>query len=172
MIEKTTEIKTEWVFGFPERALKRWARELLCLKIEDDDTGYAVYKYYGSTCNYNTTSLALDFKVRLSGISSDCRIVHTSCVPGDAAMGMELLCGAEEDPEFYSKLETDDAPLLGQPLVDVLEWSPEVNPAGCVCSSSLRNDKWLMVYQTILYKLRTMGQGYCSPNSKMVKESS
>lgn len=146
--------ESAWIYAFSEKALKRWARELLHVEIGEDGTVYARVKYHGALCSYIHPNLVLDFKVTLSRLANGWQIDKATCVSAEEDEGVELMCGTQSSPSTFLVDLAAYEPLAGHPLVDVLQWNPEMNPAGCVCTRSRHDDKWLMVYQTILYRLR------------------
>ena len=48
---------------------------------------------------------------------------------------------------------TEERPLLGRPLNDVLRWQRSYDPSGCYCDGSRREHKWGLVLEVIHFAL-------------------
>lgn len=142
----------EWKYTFPEKALKRWATQLLTMKVDEDEKTHALFKLEGSICRHSNKRLVFDLEVTLAPPSDGHRILAISCVAAEEDESFETMCGAAALDKFVQEVE-EHQPLVGEPLARTFDWKPQTNPGGCICLEAHRNAKWLMVYQTILYAL-------------------
>jgi hypothetical protein len=142
--------KAKHSYAFPEKALTRWARDLLKLSSRGDGGYQARFRLEGSTCSNMGKALSMNLDV---GLNSDLVIDSCHCEPTVQDTGCSQMCAALHAPETFLKELSGKAPLKGQPISSVLTWNPPVNPGGCMCSAEHQNHKWRIAYQTILFAL-------------------
>ncbi len=134
-------------YAFPERALRRWARENLTIASRTDGGVEAVFRFEGSTCG--NIAFHLLYRVTLAPASVDRRIVAMGCEPAPFDEGHTHMCCWQENAAVIAATMRNETPLLGQPLAAVLAWHPRKSPAGCICAEPARHHKWQAVLETL-----------------------
>ncbi len=135
------------------RALRRWSAERLALRDVENSKIHAQFRFEGSTCSNMGRPLAFLYSVTLSSREEGHRILEMDCVPAPEDEGHRSMCSYLESAERILGALLKEKPLLGEPLEAVLAWQPKTLPAGCMCSQSSRDHKWLLVLQTIHFAL-------------------
>ena len=142
------------------KALKRWARERLNLKIREDGAVDAAFRYEGSTCTNMGRPLMFDYHVRLGRREDGYPIQAQSCAPATGDLGHTFMCRYIDGRERLMTAIKEEKPLLGRPLREVLSWNRPSIAASCYCDAAAREHKWGLVLETIQYALdRREGQG-------------
>ena len=142
-------------YSFPERALRRWARENLTLTPCADGGVEAVFRFEGSTCG--NVAFHLLYRVSLAAESADRRIEALHCEAAPFDEGHARMCCWQENAAAIAATMRREAPLLGEPLGAVLAWRPAKSPAGCLCSEPSRHHKWQAVLETLHFALSSAG---------------
>ena len=137
------------------KALKRWAAERL--KMSRTSEGVcARFRYDGTTCTNSGRPLAFDYDVKLGPRDQGYPILEQRCAPAPGDTGHTFMCQYSA-PLMHAV--TNEAPLLGQPLGDVLSWRRPIAAAGCYCEAATRDHKWGLVLETIHYALHEDSTG-------------
>ena len=145
-------------YAFPEKALHRWSAEQTELE-GDGDRIRARFHFLGSTCSDGGIPLKFVYEVHLVPEGDEHIIRHMCAAPAEDHAGYRSMCSYQSSAEEILRLLRAAHPLLGRPLSDALNWNPDRNPAGCICSAENRNHKWLMVLQTIHFSLVARQEG-------------
>ena len=135
------------------RALEKWSRDRLQLKFLDDRSVEARFRYEGTTCSNMGRTLEFDYHVRLGSSAVGYTIIDAYCAPAPGDTGHKFMCQYLEDADSFMNAITNDKPLLGRPLRDVLTWRREYTPSGCYCGVASREYKWGIVLEVIHYAL-------------------
>jgi hypothetical protein len=139
------------LYVFPERALRRWAKENLVLS-ERADAVDARFRFEGSTCG--NVELHLDYHVTLQPEGDAWRLGPMYCAPSPGDEGHQQMCCWRADEEGVVRAMKEEAPLQGELLEAVTTWRPRRSPAGCLCGQSDRLYKWQAVLETLHFALR------------------
>ncbi|MDP2136374.1 MAG: hypothetical protein Q8J74_00835, partial [Candidatus Didemnitutus sp.] len=138
-------------YAFPQRALRRWARENLTFGTGSDGAVHATFRLEGSTCG-NITFFLL-YHVALAPESADRRIVALRCEPAPQEENHKRMCCWQANATTAAAAMHHEIPLLGQPLESVLTWRPRRSPDGCLCVEPSRHYKWQAVLETLHFAL-------------------
>src|SRR5450759_3420134 len=135
------------------RALEKWSRGRLHLKVLEDRSVEARFRYEGTTCSNMGRTLEFDYHVRLGSSDTTYKIIDAYCAPAPGDRGHMFMCQYLEDADSLMKAIGNDKPLLGRPLKDVLTWRREYTPSGCYCGVASREYKWGIVLEVLHYAL-------------------
>ncbi|MGA7160944.1 MAG: hypothetical protein WBZ48_08070 [Bacteroidota bacterium] len=135
------------------RALRKWSQERLHLKILEDRSVEARFRYEGTTCSNLGQVLEFDYHVKLSPPGQDYRIIAAECAPAPDDVGHKFMCQYLENAPLLMSSIRGEKPLLGKPLNDVLAWEREYNPSGCYCNAESREYKWGLVFEVLHFAL-------------------
>jgi hypothetical protein len=140
-------------YATSRRALRRWTDERLTVTFLDDGAVESVFRYDGSTCSNMGRTLAFEYRVTVGPRRDGFPIRAQSCRPLPDDDGYQFMCEyVREGAGFVQQIDRD-APLLGRPLADVLNWSRPTLGPGCFCEAESREHKWGLVLETIHYAL-------------------
>ena len=145
-------------YAFPEKALRRWSTKQTELE-QGGDQIRARFHFLGSTCSDGGIPLKFVYEVSLVPEGDEHIIRHMCAAPAENHTGYRSMCSYQSSAEEILHLLQAAHPLLGRPLSDALNWNPDRNPAGCICSVENRNHKWLMALQTIHFSLVARQEG-------------
>jgi hypothetical protein len=140
-------------YNVNRRALKRWAEERLSMKMNQDGSLDAIFRYEGTTCTNMGRPLAFDYGVKLGPRAQGYPILEQRCVPAASDTGHTHMCQYLESPERLMDAIDREKPLSGERLNAVLKWQRKPNAAGCYCEAASREHKWGLVLETIHYAL-------------------
>jgi hypothetical protein len=140
-------------YSVNERALRKWSLDRLQLRIRDDRSVEARFRYDGTTCSNLGQPIKYEYLVRLTPAPENYRITEAQCGPASDDTGHEQMCEYLHNPEGLTQAVQTEKPLLGRPLDDVLAWKRSYSPAGCYCDADSRNHKWGLVLEVIHYAL-------------------
>ncbi len=135
------------------RALEKWSRDRLHLKVLEDRSVEARFRYEGTTCSNMGRTLEFDYHVKLGSSDTGYKIIDVYCAPTPGDTGHMFMCQYLEDADLLMKAIGSDKPLLGGPLNDVLTWRREYTPSGCYCGMASREYKWGIVLEVLHYTL-------------------
>ena len=146
-------------YSFSKKALDGWREKRLEVLGEGDEL-QAIFRFDGSTCTNLGLPLLFEYRINLCRQGeNDYRLLEFSCEPHPDDTGHTGMCSYLQDPEaIMEKIRVPPA-LPGSSLAKVLEWSPQVSPAGCLCAQSSRDHKWRIVLQTLHYSLLNESRG-------------
>jgi hypothetical protein len=133
--------------------LGRWSKQRLRLRVLEDGSVEASFRYDGTTCSNMGRPLAFDYSIRLAPPEEGYRITDLRCAPAPGDEGHRSMCSYLEDPEGIMRDITAGPPLLGHPLDAVLRWARGRGVAGCYCASPSREHKWGLALETLHYAL-------------------
>jgi hypothetical protein len=137
-------------YAFPEKTLALWRDKRLTLRAVSDAELHAKFRMEGSTCNNMGVPLAFDFDVVLRKEERlGYRIVSAVCQPSEGHAGYRSMCAYLDNPDRCMSQLRQHRPLIGCVLKDVLNWTPKVSPAGCLCTRASQDHKWRIALQTI-----------------------
>ncbi len=136
-------------YAISARALEKWSRERLNLDFFPDGSVEAKFRYEGTTCSNAGRALEFDYAVRLAPPAEKFKILKMSCAPAPGDTGHEFQCEYLTGAESLMREITEDRPLLGRPLNDILNWQRTYNPSGCYCDVTRREHKWGLVLEVI-----------------------
>jgi len=111
------------------------------------------FRFDGTTCSNQGRPLAFDYFVTLSGPDDGYLIVNAGCRPAQDDEGYTSMCSFLSDPKGLMQAIAIEKPLLGRPLNEVLSWTRESAPSGCLCSASQRAHKWGIALEAIHFAL-------------------
>ena len=140
-------------YSVNERALRKWSLDRLHLRIRDDHSIEARFRYDGTTCSNLGQPIKYDYLVTLTSAQEHYRITEAQCGPAPDDTGHDQMCEYLQNPDGLAKAIRTEKPLLGKPLNDVLAWKRPYSPAACYCDSDSRNHKWGLVLEVIHYAL-------------------
>jgi hypothetical protein len=135
------------------KALRKWSQERLQLRILDDRSVDAQFRYEGTTCSNMGHRLEFDYRIKLSAAIEGYRIIELSCSPAPGDTGHTHMCEYINNTEALMNAIKNEKPLLGRPLNEVLSWARQYSPASCYCDFSSREHKWGLVLEVIHYAL-------------------
>ncbi len=135
------------------RALKKWAQERVRIDHRDDGTLAAHFRFDGTTCSNQGRPLAFDYVISLSGPAAGYVILQAACRPSSGDDGHTFMCAYLSDREELMQAISNEKPLVGRPLNDVLGWTRTDAPSGCYCSADSRTHKWGLALEAIHYAL-------------------
>ena len=135
------------------RALRKWSQERLHLKVLEDRSVEARFRYEGTTCSNLGQVLEFDYHVKLGSPAEHYKVVAAECSPAPGDMGHTFMCQFLENAPLLMSSIQKEKPLLGRPLNDVLSWEREYNPSGCYCNAESREYKWGLVFEVLHYAL-------------------
>jgi len=133
--------------------LGRWSRQRLKLRVLEDRSVEAAFRYDGTTCSNMGRPLAFDYTIRLAPPEEGYRITDLHCAPVAGDDGYTFMCSYIEDAEGIMRAITSEQPLLGHPLDAVLQWARGRGVAGCYCAAPSREHKWGLALETLHYAL-------------------
>lgn len=140
-------------YSLNARALRKWAQERLRLQFTDDGGVRARFVYEGTTCSNQGRPLAYEYGVTLSPAADGYRVLAARCAPVAGDVGHTFMCAYLTDAARFTRELTNESPLLGQPLDDVLAWQRSYSPSACYCDASGRAHKWGLVYEVVHFAL-------------------
>lgn len=152
-LKSNSDLNPSAKYSISLRALQKWSRERLRLRILDDRSVRAQFRYEGTTCSNMGRTLEFDYDVTLGPPEQGYTIVDTRCGPAPGDTGHTFMCQYLEAADPLMSAIANHKPLLGKPLKDVLNWKREYTPSGCYCSSASREYKWGIVFEVIHYAL-------------------
>ena len=152
-ITRPTELLPIPTYAFSDKALKRWATNLLTIDRYDDGNIKAKFLWEGSTCGNMGQPLWFVYNIKLSSQINGYHILEKNCHPLEHDSNYQKMCAFRKNGETLLEKIKYHQPLLGQPLAAAINWNPDVLPAGCQCSRPLQDHKWKIVLQTLHYRL-------------------
>ena len=139
------------LYTMNQRALERWRDGRLTLQSKANEDTEASFRFEGSTCG--NVPMTMVYHVTLGPPSDGYLIKAMGCHPLAGTDGHERMCSYINTDGRILEIADNEKPLLGQPLDAVLTWRPKTLPAGCLCTPSSRDHKWLAVLQTLHFTL-------------------
>jgi hypothetical protein len=136
-----------------KRALARWMRERLTLRMEPDGGVDAVFRYDGTTCTNMGRPLTFLYRVKLGPRADEYPIREQECVPAAGDDGYTYMCRFVDGADALMASIEREKPLKGERLDAVIGWKRTADGAGCYCEASSREHKWGIVFETIHYAL-------------------
>jgi hypothetical protein len=140
-------------YRISRKALDRWASERLTITPDEDGTIDVLFKHEGTTCSNMGRPLLFDYHVRLASRNEGFRILEQECKPAANDVGHQAMCGYISDPTRMMTAISDEKPLLGKTLDEVLDWQRSTSTASCYCETISRQHMWGQVLETIHYAL-------------------
>jgi hypothetical protein len=140
-------------YSINNTALQKWSQERLQLKVLEDSSVEACFRYEGTTCSNTGHRLEFDYMIKLSPPSDGYKITGLNCNPANGDHGYTYMCEYIRDPETLMSRIENEKPLFGKSLNDVLSWKRQFNPEGCYCNSESRNHKWGLAFEVLHYAL-------------------
>ena len=133
--------------------LARWSKQRLQLRMLEDRSLEATFRYDGTTCSNMGRPLAFDYRIRLAPPEEGYRITDLRCTAAPGDDGYTFMCSYLDDPEGIMRAIASEQPLLGHPLDAVLKWARGRGVAGCYCAAPSREHKWGLALETLHYAL-------------------
>lgn len=133
--------------------LRRWTAQRLQLRVVEDGSVEARFRYDGTTCSNMGRPLAFDYHITLGPREEGYVITDLHCGPAPGDEGHTFMCSYLEDAEGMMKAIASEQPLLGHPLDEVLRWARGRGVAGCYCAAPSREHKWGLALETLHYAL-------------------
>jgi hypothetical protein len=146
-------LKTDAQYTINLRALEKWSKERLQLDFLRDGAVEARFRYEGTTCSNMGRALEFNYRVKLTPPEDHYRILELHCAPAPGDTGHQFQCEYLNNAKAFMRSITEEKPLLGKPLNDVLTWERSWNPSGCYCDAERRAHKWGLVFEVIHYAL-------------------
>jgi hypothetical protein len=140
-------------YSISRKALRKWSQEQLELKVMNDRSVEALFRYEGTTCSNMGRPLEFHYYVRLGPPDSGYRILDTRCLPAPGDTGHQHMCEFQDNPQALFNSIAHEKPLLGRPLNDVFTWERRYDPSGCYCTEDGREHKWGLVFEVLHYAL-------------------
>ncbi|MGD0911891.1 MAG: hypothetical protein ABR928_08340 [Terracidiphilus sp.] len=150
---RASSLNQNAAYSVNRKALVRWAKERLKLRVNDDSTVDAEFRYDGTTCTNMGRPLTFFYHVKLGASTEGYPIRMQQCVPAPGDEGHMLMCKFTEDEAALMRAIGSEKPLAGEKLETVLAWQRMPSAAGCYCESTSREHKWGLVFETIHYAL-------------------
>lgn len=135
------------------KALKRWTEERLSLRVNEDGSLDALFRYDGTTCTNMGRPLTFHYSVKLGPRADGYPIREQRCTPAQGDEGHTHMCRYLDNPSQLMDAIDCEKPLNGKRLDAVLSWRREPSSAGCYCEPASRDHKWGLVLETIHYAL-------------------
>ncbi len=140
-------------YSIHPRALRKWSQERLRLKVLNDQSVEAEFRYEGTTCSNLGCPLEFDYHVQLGPSRHGYPILRTDCFPHPGDTGHTRMCEYINNADALLSNIEQEKPLAGRLLNEVLSWQRPPSPAGCYCDSPSRFHKWGLVLEVIHYAL-------------------
>ena len=140
-------------YSVSTQALQKWSRERLRLKILDDHSVEARFRYEGTTCSNFGRPLEFDYHIRLGSAEEGYKIVDATCVPAPGDTGHTYMCEYTSNAESLMRSIASEKPLVGRSLKDVFAWERPYDHSGCYCSAESRDHKLGLVLEVLHYAL-------------------
>lgn len=153
VVARTPALNQNAAYSVNRKALERWAKERLQLRVNDDGTVDAEFRYDGTTCTNMGRPLTFLYNVKLGTGTEGYPIKMQQCAPAPGDEGHKLMCKFTEDEVALMGAICNDKPLAGETLDAILAWGRMPSAAGCYCESASREHKWGLVLETIHYAL-------------------
>jgi hypothetical protein len=150
---RTAVLDQDAEYSVNRKALKRWAAERLSLRLEQDGSLDARFRYEGTTCTNMGRPIAFDYNVKLGPRAEGYPIREQHCAPAAGDTGHTFMCQYIEDPNRLMNSIGSEKPLRGERLNAILSWRRKPSGAGCFCDAASRDHKWGLVLETIHYAL-------------------
>jgi hypothetical protein len=112
-----------------------------------------MFRFDGTTCSSQGHPLAFEYALALSGPDDGYVIRQAVCRPATGDEGHTYMCAYLNDADTLMREISEEKPLLGRPINDVLSWSRDAAPAGCYCTASSRAHKWGLALEAIHFTL-------------------
>jgi hypothetical protein len=159
--EKTNSIKNEGRgklknnanYSVNLKALEKWSKERLKLKVLEDNSAEAVFHYEGSTCSNMGHPLEFDYFIKTRPASEGYKLSSLNCKPSIDNDGYTYMCEYIRDSETLMSNIENEKPLLGKQLNEILNWKFQFSPEGCFCKSYSREHKWGLVLEVLHFAL-------------------
>ncbi len=135
------------------KALQKWSDQRLTLKVLEDNSIEANFRYEGTTCSNMGRPLEFDYFIKLGSPENLYEIVSMCCNPAKDSDGYKFMCEYITDPEAIMNSIENEKPLIGRPLDDILNWKYRFSPEGCFCKPESREHKWGLVLEVLHYAL-------------------
>ncbi|HVO72853.1 MAG TPA: hypothetical protein VMT35_02420 [Ignavibacteriaceae bacterium] len=132
------------------KALEKWSKDRLNLKINEDGSVEGIFHYEGTTCSNLGHKLEFEYNIKLSSFMEGYPIISINCIPSDE--GYQFMCGYIKNKRLLNEI-INEKPLLGKTLEDVLNWKREFSPDGCYCNPESRSHKWGLVLEVLHFAL-------------------
>jgi len=140
-------------YSINPQALRKWSQERLQLKVSDNRSVEARFRYEGTTCSNSGRPLEFDYHIKLGSREEGYKIVEANCVPAPGDTGHTHMCEYVSNAESLMRSITNEMPLVGRSLKDVFTWERQYDPSGCYCSVESRDHKWGLVLEVLHYAL-------------------
>jgi hypothetical protein len=140
-------------YSVNRKALERWSKERLKLRVNDDGTVDAEFRFDGTTCTNMGRPLTFLYNVKLGPSDEGYPIRMQRCAPAPDDEGHRLMCKFTEDSRTLMGAIDSEKPLAGEKLDAVIAWRRMPSAAGCYCEPASREHKWGLVFETIHYAL-------------------
>ncbi len=140
-------------YTIKRRALEKWSKDRLQLRVLADRSVEARFRYDGTTCSNLGRPLAYDYCITLSPPEEGYRITEMRCAPAPGDTGHMAMCEYQNNMDHLVAAVANEKPLAGKPLDSVLEWERPYSPASCYCDADSRQHKWGLVFEVIHYAL-------------------
>jgi hypothetical protein len=151
-------------YSVNSRALRKWAKERVSIDYREDGAVDACFRFDGTTCSNQGRPLAFDYRVSLQASRDGYTITGSDCRPAADDDGHKFMCAYLSDGDALMEEISEEKPLLGRPLHDVLTWDRAAVPSGCYCSADSRAHKWGMALEVIHFALAQAGEEAPSKN--------
>ena len=146
-----TPIDVDATYSVNGKALRRWVDERLSITHNADGSTDALFRYEGTTCSNMGRSFEFHYSVKLGPRDGRYIVLDQLCAPAPGDEGHTLMCRYRAAaPDLMASI-TEDKPLLGRPLDDVLLWHRTTGGASCYCDEAGGKQKWGLVLETIHY---------------------
>ncbi len=135
------------------KALQKWSDQRLTLKVLEDNSIEANFRYEGTTCSNMGRPLDFDYFIKLGSPENLYEIISMYCNPAKDSDSYKFMCEYITDPEALMNNIQNEKPLIGKPLDNILNWKYRFSPEGCFCKAESREHKWGLVLEVLHFAL-------------------
>ncbi|MEJ2104520.1 MAG: hypothetical protein P8X47_08095 [Ignavibacteriaceae bacterium] len=135
------------------KALQKWSSDRLELRILEDNSVEAKFRYEGTTCSNMGRSIKFDYFIKLSPPEDFYRIISMNCIPAGDNDDYKFMCEYINNSESIMNNIKNEKPLIGKSIDEILNWQYQFSPEGCYCKPESREHKWGLVFEALHYAL-------------------
>ncbi|MEO8619642.1 MAG: hypothetical protein ABI625_01180, partial [bacterium] len=140
-------------YSVNRKALRRWVEERLSITHNSDGSLDALFRYEGTTCSNMGRAFEFHYAVRLGPRDDRYIVLDQHCAPAPGDEGHTFMCRYRSAAPQLMATISENKPLLGRPLADVLLWDRTPGGASCYCEAAGGRQKWGLVLETIHFAL-------------------
>ena len=146
-------LKKDVKYNISLKALRKWSADRLKLRILEDQSIEAKFRYEGTTCSNMGRPIEFDYFIKLSSPAESYRIISMNCIPAADNDGYSFMCEYLSDSEILMNKIENEKPLIGKSINEIFNWQYQYSPEGCYCKPESREYKWGLVLEVLHYAL-------------------